>query len=208
MKYIGKISSVLLTVAFVVAIVFANNNKNEIRGSKSSTVQQFQEKNQAGFVKKKRESIEVFYDKEEEIAEQETNKPTETEIDPQVGGQKIIPINDAVYSSKLIERGKTNAVYTKSTLMGEPEKGLTKQEIKALVQQHKSNPTAPITQIEKEIISSYIDAENNQNDPSVDRTASHSAPSVVINELMYNPAMPLDANGDPKCLQPDNFQNQ
>ena len=197
MKYIGKISSVLLTVAFVVAIVFANNNKNEIRGSKSSTVQQFQEKNQAGFVKKKREPIEVFYDKEEEVAELETNKSTETEIAPQVGNEKIIPINDAVYSSKLIERGKTSSVYTKSTLMGEPEKGLTKQEIKALVQQHKNNPTAPITQIEKEIISSYIDAENNQNDPSVDRTASHSAASVVINELMYNPAMPLDASGDP-----------
>ena len=55
MKYIGKISSVLLTVAFVVAIVFANNNKSEIRGSKSSTNQQFQEKNQAGFIKKKQQ---------------------------------------------------------------------------------------------------------------------------------------------------------
>ena len=77
MKYIGKISSVLLTVAFVVAIVFANNNKSEIRGSKSSTNQQFQEKNQAGFIKKKREPVVVIHDKKEEFLGQEINKPTE-----------------------------------------------------------------------------------------------------------------------------------
>ena len=99
MKYIGKVSSVLLTVAFVVAIVFANNNKNEIQGSKSSTVQQFQEKNQAGFVAKKRESIEVVYDKSEEIATQETNRPLETERTPQVGNKEIIPVE--VFHGKL-----------------------------------------------------------------------------------------------------------
>ena len=101
MKYIGKISSVLLTVAFVVAIVFANNNKNEIRGSKSSNVQQFQEKNQPGFSQKKRGSIEVVYDKEEESIAQEINKPTETETGLQAGDKEIIPINDVLHSSKL-----------------------------------------------------------------------------------------------------------
>ena len=96
MKYIGKISSVLLTVAFVLAIVFANNNKNEIRGSKSSTVQQFQEKNQPDFAQKKRESVEVVYDKEEESIAQEINKPTETEINlPSsltIIGSEILPM--------------------------------------------------------------------------------------------------------------------
>ena len=150
MKYIGKISSVLLTVAFVVAIVFANNNKNEIRGSKSSTVQQFQEKNQPGFSQKKRGSIEVVYDKEEESIAQEINKPTETETGLRAGDKEIVPINDVLHSSKLIETSKTNSVYTKSTLVSEPEVGLTKQEINALVQQYNANPTS-ITQSQKEI---------------------------------------------------------
>ena len=133
MKYIGKVSSVLLTVAFVVAIVFANNNKNEIQGSKSSTVQQFQEKNQAGFITKKRESVEVVYDKSEELATQETNRPLETERPPQVGNKEIIPINDVVHSSKLNERNNANGVYTKSTVVGKLEESFTKQEIKKLV---------------------------------------------------------------------------
>ena len=196
MKYIGKVSSVLLTVAFVVAIVFANNNKNEIQGSKSSTVQQFQEKNQAGFVAKKRESIEVVYDKSEEIATQETNRPLETERTPQVGNKEIIPINDVVHSSKLNERNNASGVYTKSTVVGKLEESFTKQEIKKLIQQYSANPTS-ITQHEKEVISNYLDAENNQDNASVDRGAQLSAPSVVINELMYNPAMPLDASGAP-----------
>ena len=42
-------------------------------------------------------------DKEEEIVEQETNKPTETERGLQVGDKEIIPINDVLHSSKLIE---------------------------------------------------------------------------------------------------------
>ena len=196
MKYIGKISSVLLTVAFVVAIVFANNNKNEIRGSKSSNVQQFQEKNQPGFSQKKRGSIEVVYDKEEESIAQEINKSTETETGLQAGDKEIVPINDVLHSSKLIETSKTNSVYNKSTLVSEPEVGLTKQELKSLVQQQNINPTS-ITQNQKEIIYDYIASENGENDASADRGASYSAPSVVINELMYNPAMPLDANGEP-----------
>ena len=170
MKYIGKVSSVLLTVAFVVAIVFANNNKNEIQGSKSSTVQQFQEKNQAGFVAKKRESIEVVYDKSEEIATQETNRPLETERTPQVGNKEIIPINDVVHSSKLNERNNASGVYTKSTVVGKLEESFTKQEIKKLIQQYSDNPTS-ITQHEKEVISNYLDAENNQDNASVDRGA-------------------------------------
>ena len=195
MKYIGKISSVLLTVAFVVAIVFANNNKMKYEAPNLQPLLVSGE-NQPGFSQKKRGSIEVVYDKEEESIAQEINKPTETETGLRAGDKEIVPINDVLHSSKLIETSKTNSVYTKSTLVSEPEVGLTKQEIKALVQQYNANPTS-ITQSQKEIISNYIESENSDNDASVDRGAGYSAPSVVINELMYNPAMPLDANGDP-----------
>ena len=47
MKYIAKISSILLTVAVVVAIVYATDKNNETRLSKSSNTQQIQEKNQS-----------------------------------------------------------------------------------------------------------------------------------------------------------------
>ena len=194
MKYIGKISSVLLTVAFVVAIVFANNNKNEIRGSKSSTNQQFQEKNQAGFIKKKREPVVVIHDKEEEFLEQEINKPTETEKEPQIGNEKTAPINDVVHSAKLNSVKRSNKLYTKSTLMGEPKEGLTKQELQKLIQQFNADPKS-ITKSEYELIQGDVEVEGNQNDASADRGAQITAPSVVVNEIMYNPAMPLDADG-------------
>ena len=59
MKYIAKISSILLTVAVVVAIVYATDKNNETRLSKSSNTQQIQEKNLSGSVNMKRESVEV-----------------------------------------------------------------------------------------------------------------------------------------------------
>ncbi|SVA42921.1 uncharacterized protein METZ01_LOCUS95775, partial [marine metagenome] len=196
MKYIGKISSVLLTVAFVVAIVVANNNKSEIRGSKSSTNQQFQEKNQAGFIKKKREPVVVYYDKEEEVVDQEANNPTETEKEPQIGNEDTAPINDVVHSATLNSLKRSNKLYTKSTLMEEPEEGITKQELQKLIQQFNADPKS-ITKSEYELIQGDVDIEGNQNDASADRGAQLAAPSVVINELMYNPAMPLDAAGAP-----------
>ena len=170
MKYIGKISSVLLTVAFVVAIVVANNNKSEIRGSKSSTNQQFQEKNQAGFIKKKREPVVVYYDKEEEVVDQEANNPTETEKEPQIGNEDTTPINDVVHSATLNSLKRSNKLYTKSTLMEEPEEGITKQELQKLIQQFKADPKS-ITASEYELIWGHIDIEGGQHEASVDRGA-------------------------------------
>ena len=51
MKYIAKISSILLTVAVVVAIVYATDKNNETRLSKSSNTQQIQEKKPVWFCK-------------------------------------------------------------------------------------------------------------------------------------------------------------
>jgi len=198
MKYIGKISSVLLTVAFVVAIIFANNNKSEIRGSKSSTDLRFQEKNQASFVKKKREPVIVVHDKEQ-LFEEEIVQPTETEIHPQPGEKEIFPINDVVHSATLHSVKKANKVYTKTTLLEAPGKELTKQEIQNLIKKHNTSPQS-ISNEELVLIKGYLEEEvfindANQHDASADRGANYSAPSVVINELMYNPAMPNNADG-------------
>ena len=170
MNYIAKISSVLLSIAFVVAIVFASDKKSEIRLSKSSSAQQVQEKNLAGAIKKQREPIIVVYDKEEEIVEE--NSPLavqETETSLPSGVQEIIPINDIIYSSQLIGEQKTNTarLNTPPTEFASPEK----------------DPRERLME------------EGNQSNNSVDRGAQISASSVVVNEIMYNPAMPLAADG-------------
>ena len=99
MKYIAKISSILLMVA-VVAIVYATDKNNETRLSKSSNTPQIQEKTLSGSVNMKRESVEVHYDKEE-VLDGEQIKPTETEKDLPVRDGQIIPINDVLHSAQL-----------------------------------------------------------------------------------------------------------
>ena len=192
MKYIAKISSILLTVAVVVAIVYATDKNNETRLSKSSNTQQIQEKNLSGSVNMKRESVEVHYDKEE-VLDDEQIKPTETEKDLPVGDGQIIPINDVVHSAQLNNVKQKSSVYTNSTQMTEPVEELSKEEIQQLIQAFQADPMS-ITKSEHELIESHVNLDF-QNDASVDRGANFSAPSVVINELMYNPAMPLAADG-------------
>ena len=192
MKYIAKISSILLTVAVVVAIVYATDKNNETRLSKSSNTQQIQEKNLSGSVNMKRESVEVHYDKEE-VLDGEQVKPTETEKDLPVGDGQIIPINDVVHSAQLNNAKQKSSVYTNSTQMTEPVEELSKEEIQELIQAFQADPMS-ITKSEHELIESHVNLDF-QNDASVDRGANFSSPSVVINELMYNPAMPLAADG-------------